>query len=170
MTTLKHKALRLAALTALRDFVAAEIDTLRVTTRDDAVEARAEFGVKSLDVQLPDGSIVATVTLTDPQPRPFIYSERALLAYVRTNYPNEIVETVRDSFKKALLEQLAPMPDGTDGAVNTATGEVVEGVMFRTGAPAISLRFKTDGREAIAQSWQRGALQSTVPLMLEGGA
>lgn len=172
MSTLKGLSLRLAALTALRDYIDEEVTALRQTVRDDALQARQEYGVKSLDVQLPDGSVVATVTLSDPQPRPFVFNEQALLAYVRVNYPQEVVESVRDSFKKVLLEQLAPMPDG-DGAVNTATGEVVDGVTFRTGSPSIALRYKQDGRYRIECAWREGGIELQAilpPAQLEAGA
>jgi hypothetical protein len=70
---------------------------------------------------------------------------------------------VREAYRKALLDRLVPGPDGA--AVDPATGEVVPGVTFTTGATYVSVRFDRDGRAAVIDALRSGviALDITPP-------
>lgn len=152
----KETASRLAVLTALRDAIEEEVEALRDDVRAGLKEAHDLYGVKSVDVSLPDGSVIASITLSKATPRPYVHDERAVVQYVAENYPDEVERQVRPAFKKVLFDALTPLDDR---AVNTMTGEVVPGVTFRTSQQSISLRFKEDGRAAVASAWRAGAVR-----------
>jgi hypothetical protein len=65
---LKDDATTVVVLKALRDTVEAEYQAARRRVFDQLCAARAEIGLKSTAVTLPNGMPVATVTLVDPHP------------------------------------------------------------------------------------------------------
>jgi hypothetical protein len=83
--------------------------------------------------------------------------------------PGEIVRSVRDSYKRVLLEPLAPTSDGL--AVDPETGELVPGVSFRQSSPYVSTRFDKGGRESVIDALRAGsvALDLAAAPQLEGG-
>lgn len=153
---MKEESLRLAALTALRDAIDTEVTNLRNGVTSSLLKAREELGVKSLEVTLPDGTVVASVSVTQPESKLGVVDEQAFVDWVRANAPTEVVETVRSSYQRALLGRLTEV-DGR--AVDEETGEFVAGV-GRSAArpPYISLRYRPEGREAIGRAWAESTL------------
>jgi hypothetical protein len=79
--------------------------------------------------ELPDGTRIGTVKRSKPKVEAVVTDAAALLAWVKTNRPEEIVETVRDAFVAYLKAQARKHGE----PVYEATGEIVPGIELRTG-------------------------------------
>lgn len=102
----RRTATRVAVLTALRDAISTEITRARAELGAGLDQARAELGLKSLDVTLPDGGPeVATVTVRQTGPAIDV-DEQALADWVAEHHPSEITRTVRSAFRDKLLSRL----------------------------------------------------------------
>jgi hypothetical protein len=168
--SLKDDATRVAVLKALRDTVDAEYEAARLRVLDGLRAARAELGLKSMRVTLPDDTPVATVTLVDPRPAVVVANEGAFTTWVAENYPTE-VETrvqVRPGWQRQFVARL----DASPGPVaDPRTGEIVPGLAAQA-APeprSFSLRPLPGGAEEITRAWRRGALDLRRVLTLDGG-
>lgn len=160
----KEQARRVAVLTALRDAIDEIIESERLDLVDSMIELNETLGVKAIDVELPNGEIVASASVSVPNPKAIVENERQFLEWVKKNHPTEIVESVRDSFKKALLENTQQVHTS---AVHGRTGEVIDGVSFRQSTHRMTLRFKKDGRALVAEAYNRGELDAVVqPLVV----
>jgi hypothetical protein len=168
--SLKEDATRVAVLKALRDTVDAEYEAARLRVLDGLRAARAELGLKSMRVTLPDDTPVATVTLVDPRPAVVVVNEGAFTTWVSENYPTE-VETrvqVRSSWQRQFVSRL---DSSCDPVADPRTGKVVTGLAALP-APeprSFSLRSLPGGSEAITRAWRRGAIDLRRVLTLNGG-
>lgn len=129
-----------------RDVAATEVrDTWRPSTRIPAT--------------LPDGRVLGTVTLTDGKTGARVTDEAAFTAWVRKHRPDEIVETVRPSYQKAVLAEAKDA-----GAPVTRDGELIPGVEIVHGDPYPSVRAVDGAMDAVRDAWSTGQLDwSIVP-------
>jgi hypothetical protein len=156
MSDLKKLALRVATIKTLTD----RIEEVDKDARAELIAAMQNVGASSVTPELPDGTKISSVSIaggdkvtarvTDPD---------AFLRWVKSNKPAEVEERVRDSYKKKLLDEVA------------ATGEEVPGVELGTSRTYLSNRFKTGGKDAIAEAWSNGTLQlgEVLALPMAGG-
>jgi len=158
---MKELTRKVALLTALKDAVESELDAARAEARETIIKAREELGVKSVEVTVPDGEVVATVTVAGGGTSPAVHYEDLYVGWVKENHPTEVVESVRPAFTKSLLGRLEASGDKW---VDPNTGEVVGGIGERSRSEYISVRFKPEGREASAKAWRGG----TIAALLEG--
>jgi len=159
--TLKELSTRVAVLTALRDAIDVVIDSERAVLTDDLLDANQTLGVKQLEITLPNGEKVASASIGNSDPKPVVTNEAAFTRWVAENFPTEIMQIVRPTFKKVLFESTqAVNPQGE--AVYTKTGEVIDGVVFGTSASRLTLRFSKDGRELVADAFNRGELEQVI--------
>lgn len=155
--SLKDATLRAAVIKRLQEKIS-EVDKAgRADGLEQFIAARDALGVKTVDVTLPDGTKVARATLPAPQPGIRV-DETAFLAWVRDQRPDEIVDAVRESFRRAALKDLVIHGDEV---VNKRTGEPVEWASVRAAADrpsSFSVTFVGDGRDLIEQAWKNGDL------------
>lgn len=156
--TPRDLAAALAVTTVIADAAKARKDEIRAAL----AAALDDVGADSVRAELPDGNRVAKSTLITPNPKPVVSDEGAFIEWVETFRPDEIVKTVRDSYKRVILERLASTPDGT--AIDPDTGEVVPGVRFTTGATYVSTRFEKDGRDLIVTAIREGIVEPAAVL------
>jgi hypothetical protein len=160
--SIKDQAFRVAVLGALKDALGSQYADERGDLLEQLVAAQGELGVKSLDVSLPDGTKVATVTLTQPSTRVEVVDEDAFTKWVEANYPTEVqtITSVRPAFRRVVLDEVF------------VTGQMPNGVQVRP-APtptSFSVRYTPEGRPAIADAWRAGLLDWNPALLeLEGG-
>lgn len=156
--SLKILTARTAVLKALRDAIDAELSGSRADVLDGLLDAKASLGVKSVDVTLPDGTKVASVTLTEPKGRIAVTNDEAFARYVLDRWPDEVAMTVRSAWQKKLLARLKDAGDGD--VVDPETGELVDGVTAYPPADpsSFSLRYADGGRERIADAYRNGQL------------
>lgn len=101
---------------------------------------------------LPDGTKVGTVSVTEGRQGWRVVDDRAFLEWVREHRPHAIVEQVRDSDKRAILDGIRK------------TGEVPDGVEPTQGAPYVTVRQSDDQAAAVVDAWRSGALDIPDPL------
>ena len=85
------------------DRVSAEMKTERTSLEDRLLTRMKEEGVKQTLVTLPDGTPVATLTVTQPS-RKTETDDAALLAWAKENHP-EWVETIEHPAQEAWTEE-----------------------------------------------------------------
>ncbi|MEY3346650.1 MAG: hypothetical protein ACKN8W_02165 [Actinomycetales bacterium] len=147
---LRELAFQLSAITLISDAAKEAKDRLR---REFAA-ALDEVGADAAKAMLA-GEEIAKVSLIQPKTSAEVLSEKALVEWVRANWDYEIVETVRDSFRKHILESV----ENVDGhAIYPRTGEVLDFISFNSRDPYIATRFKDGGREALIEAFRVGAL------------
>ncbi|MFH8624476.1 hypothetical protein ACH4A8_21740 [Streptomyces vietnamensis] len=166
---LKDRATKVAVLRVLRDEVEDEYQATRREVLDGLRAARAELGLKSIRVTLPDGIPVATITLIDPQPTVVVADEAAFTAWVAETHPGE-VETlvqVRSGWQREFIARLARFAPVAD----PRTGEVIPGLAVASASEprSFSLRPAPGGAERIARAWHTGEIDLRRLLVLGGG-
>jgi hypothetical protein len=147
---LRELAFQLSAITLIADAAKEAKDRLR---REFAA-ALEEVGADAAKAVL-EGEEIAKVSLVQPKNSAEVISEKALVEWVKSNWEYEIVESVRDSFRKHILDSV----ENVDGkAIYPRTGEVLEFIHFNTRDPYIATRFKDGGREALLGAFRAGSL------------
>lgn len=161
---LRDLALEEATLKALADMVKERLTTVRAELQSGLDTAEKEAGTRQIAATLPDGTTVATLSLTDPNPEAKVIDPDAFKAWVIEFFPSEIerrfVTEVREAFTTKLLAEMTAA--GVPRVVDKDTGELhdVPGVAVKaTRSRNHSLRFKPTGRSDIASAWQSGGLQ-----------
>lgn len=115
-----------------------------------------------------DGVEVGKATLTHGKTEPKVIDEHEFIAWVREQYPSELVEAVNPAFQKAYFA--ANLHQGPDGvAIETPTGRVVPGVEFLTGSDKLTVTKSPDARRIIADLVTQGRAQLDAGLVTEHG-
>jgi hypothetical protein len=129
MTDARTLAVHVVALRVLADRV-----------KDRTAEVKAELQAQ-LDVgdrknaQLPNGDSVGAITYTRGRSGARVVDEKAFTEWVTANYPDELVTTVRSSFRDAVLANAK-----TAGAPVDSNGEYVPGVGLYQSEPYLSAK------------------------------
>jgi len=155
--TLRDLALEIAAVTTMVD----HLTNLKDELRNNFQRIAAELGADASKA-IYDGKEIAKISLISPKPKPYIIDEKAFLTFVKLFHADEIVESVRDSFKKVFLDRIVPHEDG---AIDPETGELFDFVEFKQGNPYISTRFQPEGRATILEAIENRSL----PLQIGSG-
>ncbi len=143
MTDARALAVHVVALRVLADRV-----------KDRTAEVKAELQAQ-LDVgdrknaQLPNGTSIGTITYTRGRGGARVADEKAFTEWVAANYPDEMVTSVRSSFRDAVLSNAK-----NDGAAVTANGEVIPGVELYHSDPYLSAKPATGAGVAILAAVQ----------------
>lgn len=112
----REAAVRLAALKAIKDRV------------DEAYTAARKAALASMDpgdrksARLDDGTDIGTVSVTKPTAKlkARVCDEKAFLAWVEQTRPDEVVSTVRSSYRARVLKRIEDAGD----VVDVETGEI----------------------------------------------
>ena len=189
MTTPPNVPLRIAALDALSKRVNKALADARKEAEPGFAALRAT-GVKQLEVTLPSGEAVGTISIkagkdsvTDdedallawveankPEEIEHAVSPSALtrpdvIAYIRKLHPDLVGKKIRPAYKTKLLARL----DDDGQLANETTGELVQVRKVVKGKPTgeFALTFETakngkpNGRDQIAAAWQSGDVSIT---------
>jgi hypothetical protein len=158
---MKQHALEEVVLTTLHGQIGDVIKTHRSTMQEHLEDTDTD----ALGVRLPDGTKVAKIIATDPDPKPDVIDEDALIAFVAEHAPDEvvtrtvIVNEIRPAYRNALIEQ---MTKRKAAEVVLAGGELVDvpGVRMKAATRTHSVRFEGGdaGRALVAAAWNSGAL------------
>lgn len=151
MANLKEIALELAITATIADAAKTHKDYLR----DELAQALDEIGAEATRAEL-NGEKIAKVSMVSPSAKPYVANEQSFIAYVEANFPQEIVQKVRESFWTAFQARLVPTDDGR--AIDKETGELVDGLSFRQSTPYVSTRFEKEGRDKILDAIRNGRL------------
>lgn len=118
----RQHAIRLAVLKAIRE----RIDSVDAVARDEAKEAFVAGD--RVTAALDDGTVVGSVTMTNPRRGWKVADPISFLAWVIENRPSAVVQSVRESDRRAIL------------AAIDKTGELPDGVVEYEGTPTLSVR------------------------------
>ena len=143
---MRQIASEIAIVTLMADHLTEKKDQLR----DEFRIACAELGADASKAII-EGKEIAKVSMVTPKPTPYITDENAFLRYVKTFHPDEIIEAVRESFRKKFLTDWTEDHDGW--SINEETGEMVEFIGFAQKSAYVSTRFATDGRTYLADKF-----------------
>ncbi len=95
----------------------------------------------------------AYVTTSKPKFKWVVKNEREFVKWVKSNISSEIVETVRESSRDAILEKFHYI-NGDD--VIDPNGERVEWLEGTIAEPYLVTKFHSDGRERLKNAFQSG--------------
>ncbi|MEE1838143.1 hypothetical protein [Streptomyces sp. SP17KL33] len=169
-TNFPTRLLHEAAMTALHKTIGDDLNGMRAAMQQD-LEA---LGGERMAAKLPDGTKVASITLSNPTPKPAITDEAAFVRFVEDIAPGEVmtVKVVRPAFVTKLFEDMEKR--GSAEIIDPDNGEIieVEGVEMKTRAASHSVTFEKNGREALAAAWRAGLLNHIegLPQLPAGGA
>jgi len=162
----RELALKLAVHKVLADQLKGVRDEL-----DEQARREMEPGDRVI-AKLPSGERVGSVTLAQGRVTARVVDERAFTAWVAERFPAEVVQVVRESFTKTVLDAVKRY----GGWVDKATGELVQvpGVAVAEDDPYPSVRLTKDAQQLVARAWQSGELAGVLgdvlqPPALEAG-
>lgn len=138
----RQVALKLAAIAAVKKHLTG-VDN---DAKADLME-HLDAGDRKTAV-LPDGTSIGTVSVSKPgDPQVVVTDSRKFLAWVKEHRPTAIIEAVRESDQKSILE--AALTDG----------EVPDGCDLTDGkASYVSVRQTEEQRQAVVTAWRDGSL------------
>ena len=137
MTMIEQEAKK--AKDSLRERLKAEMDQIGA----DRVKAEIE------------GEQVAYVTTSKPKFKWKVKSERQFVEWVRTNCPNELIESVRESSRDIILDKF----NYFDDVASDPNGEVIDWLEPYMAEPYLMTKFAADGRETLKHAFQTGQLE-----------
>ncbi len=127
-------------------FAAILTDEVAKVTR--TVRAELESQVEpdtAVAAKLPDGTRIGKVARSKPATTAKVTDMRALLAWVRANRPDELVESVNPAY----VANLTAMAKRHGVAFDESTGEVIPGVEQTTGSAAYRPTATDEGRALV---------------------
>jgi hypothetical protein len=158
--SVKDAAARAASLATLYDAIGAELKAAKAEVNAGLVLAKEETGTRQIGAELPDGTLVAKITLVSPEPTATVADDKAFLAWVRQFHPNQVqlTVTVRPAFVDALLKEMTAA--GVPRWCDKETGELhdVPGVVMQGRTAYQRMAFEKTGKDAIAAAWREGRL------------
>lgn len=157
MSDMKGAARTAMAAKLIADVVTTEHKPVKAGLLGDMLDA----DVERVRVTDDDGTNLGAVSVSAGRAKAKVYDERAFLAWVAERHPGEVVQVVRESFAKRLLDAATIAGDPVD----PATGEVIPGVEVAVGDPYLTVR-----PAAGAVDRMRETLLATGLLQLPGGA
>lgn len=170
---LRETAGRTVVLQALYDAIGDELKAAKADQAAGLKQAKQDTGTRQIDATLPDGTVVARVTLVSPEPVATVTDEAAFTAWVRDNRPDQIkrqfVVSVHPAFIKSLLAEMTAA--GVAQWCDHETGEVhtVPGITMQPRAAHTRTTWEKTGRQLVAEAWQAGQLTHlTMPQLTTG--
>lgn len=170
---LRDDNLRLALTKAIADVIAESMATMRADHFDVLMQHYEDSGTKSFTVKLPDGTKVASITLSEQKESYDVVDDAAFLDWAREHDPDMVrtisappvpaleYQEVKPAAKAAFLRRLQH-----SGSLpfDPVTGEVPDGVEYKpAGRPkSFSVRYEPDGRAQVIDSWRTGQLTDLV--------
>jgi hypothetical protein len=155
--SIKEASLKLAAVTLIADEAKRAKDRLRA-------ELQAEMdgiGADRIKAEL-DGETVAYVTTTKPKFKWIVTNERKFVNWVMDNMVDEVVTTVRESSRDAILNRFTYVDD----LVIDPNGEPVDWLEGSESEPYLMTKFSEDGREKVKDAIIAKAIETVEVLEL----
>jgi hypothetical protein len=146
--TIKDLSIRLAAVSLIADEAKRAKDRLRVELQN----LMDEVGADRVKAELGDET-VAFVLTAKPKFKWEVINERKFVEWCLDNCANEVITSVRESSRDAILNRF----EYVDDLVVAPNGEVVDWLIGNTSEPYLMTKFSDDGREKL-----KGAMMSNV--------
>lgn len=151
-----RNAIELAVATLMADVIKEQRDNLR----ESLAKEFKEIGADSTKVKIDDVTI-GKISLVEPKPKAYIQDEYLFTQWVVENYPHEIMQVVREAFKKKILDMVEFDENGR--CFLSETGEVVAGLNVKQTEAYVSTRFEKDGRENLANALRNDKVSFNLP-------
>lgn len=156
---IKETSLKLATVSLIADEAKKAKDKLRAELKDemDAIGAdrvKAEFG----------DDVVAYVTTSKPKFKWTVKSERQFVEWVKQHHPTEIVESVRESSRDAILSKFHYKD--LDFIISPY-GEIVNWLEGDETEPYLVTKFHGDGRDKLKDALVNNLIETKRVLELE---
>jgi len=164
VTTLQNAARLLMATRLIDGVVREEIDAAKVVAQQQMQATGAER-VRVSDEQ---GHNLGTVTLAAGRVSARVVDEAALLAWVKRNHASEVVETVRESFLRKLLDGAVARAEAGDSTAVGPDGEVLPGVEVVEGERYVVCRPTPEARDRMRTMLANSGLLA-LPAAADGG-
>lgn len=157
---IKELSLELAAISLVADQAKKKKDELRARLQAE-MEA---IGADRVKAEI-EGKAVAYTTTSKPKVKRVITQRRYFINWVKENHPTEIVEEVRESFEKVILDAFR----FENGMAISPDGEMVGWLVEEIGDPYLVTKFHADGREMLidALSGQNFKMEVSLEQLLE---
>jgi hypothetical protein len=151
---IKELSLELAAVSLIADEAKKAKDRLRAALQTEmdkigADRVKAEYG----------DDVIAYVTTSKPKFKWVIKNEREFVKWVKSNISSEIVETVRESSRDAILDKFNLDYQNDGFRVIDPNGEVVTWLEGTQSEPYLVTKFHSDGKETLKNAFQSGQLE-----------
>jgi hypothetical protein len=160
---IKELSLELAAVSLIADEAKKAKDRLKAALQAemDAIGAdrvKAEYG----------DDVIAYVTTSKPKFKWVIKNEREFVKWVKNNISSEIVETVRESSRDAILDKFNFEYEDDRYVVIDPNGEVVDWLEGTLSDPYLTTKFHSDGRDKLRDAIIGNQIDAKKVLELEG--
>lgn len=185
----KTHAVKVAAAKVLADIVTEGYEQLRKDAEPVFAQLRTELDVKSLSVNLPDGTELGSIAIyagppstqvnmktvaaivANDAPEEFVeelsdeaLTDENLLAFVRDQMPHLLKKKIRDAYLKKLLKQI-----DANGYLKDAAGTRIKVAEVTRGEPTGRFAFTAGpgAKELVWQAWQDETLQPLIGDLLK---
>ena len=156
--SIKEKSLKLAAVSLIAD----EAKKMKDKLRAELQEEMDILGADRVKAELGD-EVVAYVTTTKPKFKWEVINERKFLTWVMDNMADEVVATVRESSREAILNKF----NYVDDLVIDPNGEPVDWLVGHMAEPYLVTKFHSDGREKLREALVSNSIEPKKILELE---
>jgi len=148
---IKELSLELAAVSLIADEAKKAKDRLRAALQTEmdkigADRVKAEYG----------DDVIAYVTTSKPKFKWRVKNEKSFVNWVTTNMPSEIITSVRESSRDAILDKFHYI-NGDD--VIDPNGERIEWLVGSLAEPYLVTKFHSDGKETLKNAFESGQLE-----------
>ena len=156
--TIKDLSIRLAAVSLIADEAKRAKDRLRVELQN----LMDEVGADRVKAELGDET-VAFVLTAKPKFKWEVINERKFVEWCLDNCANEVITSVRESSRDAILNRF----EYVDDLVVAPNGEVVDWLIGNTSEPYLMTKFSGEGRELLKNAIVSNQLDARKMLELE---
>lgn len=156
--SIKELGFKLAAISVIAD----EAKKVKDRLREELKAEMDKVGADRIKVEFGNEPI-AYVTTSKPRFKWEITNDKKFVEWVKSNFPTEIVESVRESSVDGLLAKLQYVDD----LVIDMNGEPVDWVIGSESEPYLVTKFQGDGRETMREGLIRNIVEPHKVLELE---
>jgi hypothetical protein len=156
--SLKDKSLKLAAVSLIADEAKKAKDRLRAELQEEM----DSIGADRVKAELGDET-VAYIMTTKPKFKWEVLNERKFVEWVLDHMADEVVTTVRESSREAILNKF----EYVDDVVVDPNGEIVDWLIGSESNPYLTTKFAGDGRETLRSAIVGNAIDARKVLELE---
>lgn len=156
--SIKDISMRLAAVSLIADEAKKAKDKLRVELQ----ALMDDIGADRVKAELGD-EVVAYVMTAKPKFKWEVTNERKFVEWCLDNCVNEVVTTVRESSREAILNRFQYVDD----LIVAPNGEVVDWLIGNTSEPYLMTKFSGEGRELLKNAIVSNQLDARKMLELE---
>jgi len=155
---IKETSLKLAAVSLIAD----EAKRVKEQLRQDLQAEMDGIGADRVKAEL-DGETIAYVSTSKPRFKWIVKNERKFVEWVMDNCVDEIVTSVRESSREAILDRFKFIDD----LVIDPNGEPVDWLEGSISDPYLVTKFQADGRDKLKDAIIGKAIDTSKVLELE---